>query len=69
MSNDTKWFRDVNTGKVAEYPARFANRFSTLVEIDPSDAACFECFVTSEPETDIYPLDLLNEADTDGDDD
>lgn len=51
MSDDFKTFRDTETGKTAQYPARFAERFPTLEEIDPSEAGCLDCLVTSEPDT------------------
>lgn len=56
MSNEFKTFRDTETGKTAKYPARFADLFPSLVEIDPSDAGCLDCLVVSEPDTDV-PLD------------
>lgn len=44
-----KWFRDVNTGKVAKYPARFGERFTTLVPVHEDEAACRDCMVQSAP--------------------
>ena len=52
MTDEFVTFRDVETGKTAQYPARFAKRFATLEEIDPSEAGCKDCMVTSVPDTD-----------------
>jgi hypothetical protein len=47
-----KWFRDVNTGKVGKYPARFGARFANLEEISEDESSCADCMISSAPEDD-----------------
>jgi hypothetical protein len=61
MSTEFKTFRDVNTGQVAKYPARYADIFSNLEEVDPDTAACIDCLVKLEPEDEVYPPDLVDD--------
>lgn len=68
MSTEFKWFRDINTGKSAKYPASFGERFATLEEIDSGEAGCLDCLVVSEPDTDVYPEDLVFDDETEDDD-
>lgn len=58
MSDEFSTFRDVVTGLTARYPARFAARFDTLEEIDPSEDGCTGCLVWPIPDTDTSEDDL-----------
>lgn len=62
MSNEFKWFRDINTGKTAKFPAGFADRFDTLEEIPSSDAGCLDCVVAAKPDTDVTPEALIEDT-------
>lgn len=61
MTSEMVWFRDVNTGRIAKYPARFSGIFSTLEQIDEDDAACVDCLVSSEPDTEVFPFDFIED--------
>lgn len=50
MSDNTKWFRDPETGKTALYPARFLDLFPHLEEIDEDEAYCIDCQVPAVSE-------------------
>lgn len=63
MSNGFKWYRDPETGKTAQYPEAFVRLFPHLEEIPSSDAGCLDCFVASEPDTDVTPYLFEDEDD------
>jgi hypothetical protein len=65
MSDEFRTFRDVVTGKVAKYPARYADIFSTLEEVDSDTAECIECLVKLEPDNELYPNDLVDDDEGD----
>lgn len=51
-----KTYKDVNTGKFAEYPEDFGDLFyDTLQEVDPDTLQCLDC-AKHEAEVDITPV-------------
>lgn len=56
MADKFKWFENVLTGKIAKFPARFADR-PLLREVPSEDASCVDCALP-EHETEFVDVDL-----------
>lgn len=69
MADKFKWFENVLTGKIAKFPARFADR-PLLREVPSEDASCVDCAITEpdpvEEDLPDYSIEIPYE---DGEDD